>query len=225
MSDYKAPREQLLALAVLAIALALPGTAAPAQSGKIVCWKDKSGKVIGCGDTVPPEYQGSGTKELDSRGITRKQTESVEEANRRREKEQDITRSRADEDRKALDQKRQDTALLETYSSEREIDLKRDRDMQVIDLQIEQFTVALKNTTQRYNETKARADVVEKNKKPLPANLKEELARVGSDKQRFEQSIQAKQREKEELRNKYAEYRKRFAELRAQQQAAAPSRK
>src|SRR5919106_763453 len=141
MCDYDVPPGRLLALAVLLRGLAVPGVAS-AQSGKIVCWKDKSGKVIGCGDTVPPEFQGSGTKELDSRGLTRKQTESVEEASRRREKEQEIARTRAEEDRKALDQKRQDTALLETYSNEREIDLKRDRDLQVIDLQIEQFTVA-----------------------------------------------------------------------------------
>jgi len=25
-------------------------------TGKIVCWKDKAGKVVGCGDRVPPEY-------------------------------------------------------------------------------------------------------------------------------------------------------------------------
>ena len=30
-------------------------TSAMAQSkGRIVCWKDKAGKVIGCGDKVPP---------------------------------------------------------------------------------------------------------------------------------------------------------------------------
>src|ERR1044072_5577959 len=111
------------ALALFAL-LSLSGPAA--AQGKIVCWKDKSGKVIGCGDKVPPEFQSSATKELDSRGITRKTTESVEEANQRRAKEQEAARVKADEDRKAVDQKRQDAALLETYANEKEIDLKRD---------------------------------------------------------------------------------------------------
>ncbi|HYH41732.1 MAG TPA: hypothetical protein VD867_07090 [Burkholderiales bacterium] len=210
------PLGALFAAATLAALIALPG-AASAQSGRIVCWKDKSGKVVGCGDKVPPEFQGNATRELDSRGITRKQTESVEEANRRREKEQDLTKSKVEDDRRTLDQKRQDTALLETYSNEREIDLKRDRDMQVIDLQIEQLTVALKNTNQRYTEAKARVDIAEKTKKPLPPPAKDEFSRAGADKQRYEQGILTKQKEKEELRIKYADYRKRYTELRASQ--------
>ena len=221
------PQNQLLrvlaAAAGVALALALPA-AGFAQSGKIVCWKDSTGKVIGCGDKLPPEYQANATKELDSRGVTRKQTESVEEANLRRAREQEAARIRAEEERKSLGQKRQDTALLETYSNETEIDLKRDRDLQVIDLQIEQLTVALKNTAQRYNEAKSRAEATEKSKKPVAAAAAEELARLGTEKQRFEQSIAAKNKEKDELRARYAEYRKRFAELKAQQATASPKR-
>lgn len=213
------PFMTFLGAAVVAGALLAPG-AVYAQSGKIVCWKDKSGKVVGCGDKVPPEYQTSATKELDSRGVTRKQTESVDEANRRREKEQEVVKSRTEDDRKALDQRRQDTALLETYASEKEIDMKRDRDLQVLDLQTEQLQVAVKNATQNYNDAKGRAATLEKTKKPLPPALKDELSRVTADKQRFEQSILNKNKEKEELRARYAEYRKRFIELRSQQTAA-----
>jgi DNA repair exonuclease SbcCD ATPase subunit len=213
----------LLALAAVVALVAMPGTAA-AQTGRIVCWKDKAGKVVGCGDKVPPEYQANATREMDSRGVTRKTSESLEETNRRREKEQEAARLKTDEDRKALDQKRQDTALMETYSNEKEIDLKRDRDIQVLDLQLEQLNVSLKNTTQRYEEAKARVDGNEKSKKPVPPALKEELSRVTQDKQRFEQSIATKQKEKEELRAKYAEYRKRYSELRAAHAGpAAPS--
>src|SRR5689334_17502360 len=211
------------AAAVVTFSLLLPG-GAYAQGSKIVCWKDASGKVIGCGDKLPPEYQSSATKELDARGVTRKQTESVEEANQRRLREEEAARLRAEEEKKSLGQKRQDTALLETYSNEKEIDLKRDRDLQVIDLQIEQLTVALKNTTQRYNEAKGRTDAIEKSGKPLPGNAKEERDRLAVEKQRVEQSISAKNKEKEELRAKYTEYRKRFAELRSQQASASPKK-
>ena len=40
------------------------------SGGKIVCWKDKAGKTVGCGDKVPPEYQDNATKELNRRGVT-----------------------------------------------------------------------------------------------------------------------------------------------------------
>ena len=214
----------MLAATVFVSALATPGESF-AQAGKIVCWKDKAGKVVGCGDKVPPEYQTSGTKELTSRGVTRSTTESVDEAAKRREREQETAKAKAEEDRKALDQKRQDTALLQTYSNEKEIDTKRDRDLGVLDLQMEQLNNALKITTTRYNETKARNDAVEKSKKaPSPA-LKDELTRVAGEKQRLEAAIEAKQKEKEELRQRFADQRKRFTELRGQSPTATAAKK
>ena len=223
MHEFTKRAGAMLAAGSVAALFAFSGSA-QAQGGRIVCWKDASGKVVGCGDKVPPEYQSSATRELDSRGITRKQTESVEEANRRRAREEEAAKAKAEADRKALDQRRQDTALLETFASEKEIDAKRDRDIQVIASQIEQLNGALKNTTLRYNDTKARVEATEKNKKPVPKALKDEFARVSGEKQRFETSIANKEKEKEELRVKYAEYRKRYTELRSAQgspQAAA----
>lgn len=196
--------------------LAGPGIA---SAQKIVCWKDKNGKVIGCGDKVPPEFQANATKELDRRGLTRGTTESADEANQRRLREQEAARTKTEDDRKAVDQKRQDTALLETYSHEREIDLKRDRDLQVLDGHLEQLGGALKRVTQRYDETRARAEAFEKNKKPLSPQLKSEVDRAAADKQRIEQAIEAKQKEKQELRERFAGYKKRYAELKG---GAAP---
>lgn len=207
-----------LAGAVAVAGVLVPALAAGAQSqptGKIVCWKDQSGKVIGCGDKVPPEFQANATKELDSRGVTRKTTESVDEANRRRAHNEEVARVRGEDERRMLEQKRQDTALLETYSNEKEIDLKRDRDLQVIDLQIEQLNVSLKNATQRYAETKSRVDAVEKNKGQVSAQLKEQFARAAGDKERIEKSIEAKNQEKDDLRKRYADQRKRYLDLRA----------
>jgi chromosome segregation ATPase len=204
---------------LLAIGLAGPAAA----QGKIVCWKDKSGKVIGCGDKVPPEFQSSATKELDKRGITRNTTESVEEANQRRAREQDAARAKAEEDRKSIDQKRQDTALLETYANEKEIDLKRDRDLGVLDLQMEQLNTSLKNVTQRYNEAKANADTFEKNKKPVPAPVATALAKAIQDKQRIETAVEAKQKEKQDLRERFAAQKKRYQDLKSGVQAVPPS--
>ena len=109
-----------------------------------------------------------------------------------------------------MDQKRQDTALLDTFNSEKEIDLKRDRDLQVIEVQMEQLTTGLKSAIGRYNEAKGRADAVEKNNKQVAGGLKDDLARATADKERLEESIAAKQREKDELRARYADYRKRY---------------
>ena len=180
---------------------------------KIVCWKDKTGKVVGCGDTVPPEYQDSATKELDKGGITRKTTESAQDAARQRAKAEEAARLKAEADRRAAEQKRQDSALLATYSNAQEIDLKRDRDLQVVELQTNQLRTSHKNAVDRHKEAQGRLDVAAKTKKGASDALKEEAARATKEVQRLEQAIAAKEKDKEEIRARYAEYRRRYMEL------------
>lgn len=213
----------------MVIALALLVTAGPAiaQSkggGKIVCWKDKSGKVVGCGDSVPPEYQSSATKELDKRGVTRKTTDSADEMARHKARDEELARQKAEEQKKIAEQKRQDSALINTFANEKEIDAKRDRDLQQIDLQANQLQTALKGATDRYNALKARNDAAEKSKKPVSDGQKDDLARAAADKEKLENSMAAKEKEKQEVRQRYAEYKKRYAELKeGGQQAPAPA--
>jgi chromosome segregation ATPase len=212
MREINKTNAALVGTAALLAIMTLP---APSFAQKIVCWKDKTGKVIGCGDKVPPEFQANATKELDKRGVTRGSTESVEEGIQRRTQQPEAARLKAEDERKLIDLKRQDTALLETYSSEKEIDLKRDRDLQVIDLQMEQLNTGLKSAVARYAEVKGRADTLEKTNKPVPPSVKDDLTRAAGDKERLEERIAAKQKEKEDLRTRYAEYRKRYADLRS----------
>lgn len=216
-----------LVSAILALVLAVATGSVMAQSkggGKIICWKDKSGKTVGCGDTVPPEYQNNATKELDKRGVTRKTTDSAEEAAKRKTQQQELAKRQEEEQKRLADQKRQDTALINTFTSEKEIDAKRDRDMQVFDLQISQLSGSLKNATERQAELRMRSEGYQKNNKPVPDNVKDEMARAATERQQIEQNIATKEKEREAIRARYAEQKKRFSELRGTQQpAAAPA--
>lgn len=213
----------LLLVPLLFTAGAAAAASGPPTRSKIVCWKDKSGKVIGCGDTVPPEYQQSATKELDKRGITRKTTESAEEAARHRAQQQEAASQQAEEAKRAAERKRQDNALLNTFSNEKEIDAKRDRDLQGVELQMKQLQAPLKMATDRYNDAKARLDATEKSKKPVPKALKDEVAHAAGEKQKVESNLAAKRKEQDEIREKYAEQRKRFLELKGVPPAPAAS--
>jgi chromosome segregation ATPase len=232
---------RVLAPAVLAVALAglVAGTAMAQSkgSGKIVCWKDKAGKVVGCGDRVPPEYEDSATKELDSRGVTRKTTESAADAAKRAVEDEkvakqkgELARQQEDERRRATELRRQEEALLATFSNEREIDLKRDRDLEVADRQILQLQAAQKNAMDRAADLKSRIEASEKAKKPVSDFLRDEAARADSDRARFEQAIVAKGKELEEIRKRYAHMKRRYIELSnsaapAPTAAAAPGKK
>jgi hypothetical protein len=216
--------------AALAIAVAgaacgwwADATAQDSKKSRIFCWKYKTGKTVGCGDKVPPEYQDSATREMDARGVTRGTTESAEEAARRRAQEQETAKVRAEDARKAADQKRQDTALLNTFTSDKEIDQKRDRDLQQADNQMNQVKTSLKNATDRYDEVKARSDTAAKDKKGPSDALKDELTKATSEKQRFEQMVTAKEKEKEEITRRYAEQKKRYLELRGEAPAPTPA--
>jgi hypothetical protein len=215
-------------LGLLAAALLL--AAAPAvQAQKIVCWKDKTGKVIGCGDRVPPEFQQNESKTLDNRGIVRGTTVSAEEAAKQKAKAQEQAALKAEEDRRIAEQRRQDSALVNTYTSEKEIDLRRDREVQVVELQITQLKAALQKATQGEAATQQRYDAASKSGKPVPPTLSDELARATGERKRIETRIAEGEKDKAAIIARYTEQKARYIELRggsaAPQTAPAPAAK
>jgi hypothetical protein len=202
--------------ALLVLGMAPAAVAQSKGAGKIVCWKDASGKVVGCGDKVPPEFTNSATKELDKGGNVRKTGESADEAAKRRAKEQEQAQAKAEEEKRVAEQKRQDSALLNTFSNEKEIDLKRDREIQALENSLSQQRAALKIANERVAEAQQRAAAFEKNnkdKKPTPPVIKEDLSRAEGEKTRIDQDIAAKEKNKQDTMTTYAVYKKRFQEL------------
>ena len=203
----------LITLLPAALLLATGVVQAQAQgSGKIICWKDKSGKVIGCGDKVPPEYQDSATKELNQRGVTVKQSDAALTAEQRRAQQAEAERKRVDE-QKREEQRRQDKAILDTFTNEKEIDLKRARDVQQVESSIETLQTNLKNASDRQAAGRARIEQAGKNKKPVPPGVQEEYNRAEGAKAKIESQISQKQKDIATLNRKYDGIKKRFAEL------------
>jgi DNA repair exonuclease SbcCD ATPase subunit len=213
-------------LAGLALVLAAGSCyAAETQStGKIICWSDKNGKVIGCGDKVPPEYQDSATRELSKRGIVIQQTGPAPTAEQKRAQQAELERKKA-EQAKEQEQRRRDKALLETFTDEKEIELKRGRDIQLLEDQIEILQANLKAATERYNHANSRGTQLAKNKQPVPGNIQDEIDRAGADKSRFERQIAEKRSEIKETNQRSDEIKQRFRELRGEQVLPAADRR
>jgi len=211
--------------AALAMALAafFAGTVAaqPKGGGKIICWKDKSGKVVGCGDKVPPEFEDAATKELDRRGVTRKTTETAEEQAKRAAQDEVLAKQKAEENKLQAEQRRRDSALLNTYANEKEIDQRRDRELQEVDRLLGQFQALHRNAADRHTDASGR---LAKAKKPSDA-LKDEVARAEADMAKLEQNMASKTKEKEDISERYAQTKKRYMDLRSgrAQSAAAPA--
>ncbi len=204
-----------LALCCVLPAMLLAACVAQAQSagsGKIVCWKDRAGKVIGCGDKVPPEYQDSGTKELNRRGITVRQSDAALTPEQQKTQQAELERKQVEEQKKR-EQRRQDKALLDTFSNEKEIDLKRERDIQLIESNIETLQTNLKNADDRQADARARIGQYAKRKDTIPAPIQEEFDRGEGEKAKINSQIAQKRRDITELRLRYDDVKKRFAEL------------
>jgi chromosome segregation ATPase len=214
--------------AALAMALAafMAGTVLAQSKGtsKIICWKDKSGKVIGCGDKVPPEYEDAATKELDRSGMTRKTTETAEEQAKRAAQDKALATQKAEEKKLLDEQRRRDSALLNTYASEKEIDQRRDREVQVVEAQITQLRVSHTNATNRHKDALSRIAAAEKTKKPPSDALKGEAEDAAADMAKLEHNIASKNKDVEDIRARYAQTKQRYMDLqKGSAQAAAPA--
>ena len=210
--------------AAVAVFVAVSATVADAHAaGRIICWKDESGKVVGCGDRVPPEFQGGATKELDSHGVTRKTTVTTEEAARQRAEKQELARKQAEARKRLAEQQRQDRVLLATYSNEQEIDDRRDRELVQVQAQIQSLTVSLTNANERHSELEERRQLAEKNEglaKALPA-LREELETTGAEQRRLHERIAGREKDMQAIRSRFDVQKQRFRKLKNSEGASS----
>jgi hypothetical protein len=216
---------QVLTAALMFVLALAAGSAAAAESkSKIVCWKDKAGKVVGCGDRIPPEYQDAATQELDRRGVTRKTTGSVEEEARLAAEAEKLKLQKEEEKRRLADERRKDQALLDTYLNEGEIDRRRDRELAEVDRVLSQFHGLHKSAVARHADAANRLAAAEKAGKPTDV-LKDEVVRVELEKTKIERGIAGREKEKADIQARYAETKRRYVELRGggAQSAATPA--
>lgn len=123
---------------------ALIFAAVGAQAGTMKKCVDASGRILYYGDTIPPDLlpKCKNLSELSNKGIEKKRTEYLNPEERKEKAEEDAAQKV--EKQKEVDQARRDRALLATYTTEKEIDLTRDRNLKPLDMQIQSLQDDLK---------------------------------------------------------------------------------
>ena len=200
-----------------------PALSQQKSGGGVVCWKDKSGKTVGCGDKVPPEYQDSANSTLNKRGVTVNQSDVAQTPEQQRSQQADAEKKKLDE-RKREDEKRRDRALLDSFTSEKEIDLKRARDIQQIEINISTQQSYVKNLTDRQNEARLKIEQYKKESKPAPPATQLELDRTTAELAKTEAQIAQKRKEIVDRNRDYDDMKKRFNELTGANPAAAAAK-
>ncbi|KAB2308679.1 DUF4124 domain-containing protein [Betaproteobacteria bacterium SCN2] len=193
----------------LVLALFLVLAAQPAQA-KMYKWVDAQGNVHYT-DTPPPESAGQGNSEVKKSGTVVKRTESTEEREKR------LAAEAAEKERKkaAAEQARKDRALLATYTSEREIDLARDRALEHHNLIIKSAEARLKQLEPGSKELENKVKAATKGGKPAPQHLQEQYDAKRAEVEEAQRIIKTNQEAKIKVRERYEAEKLRFRELTA----------
>jgi uncharacterized protein DUF4124 len=200
--------------ALMLALLAGVADAATDAKQKLYRWIDKNGQVH-YGDSIPPEYAEQDRDVLNRQGVAIGREEGLitpEEA-----------RAKAAADKAAKDiqnQKQRDRTLLQVYQSVEEIEVLRDRRLELIEAQLTIQEQSLANLRAKHALFEKQASRFQpRSKEPdaliLPEELGLDLQRSTSDIGTQQQNLEKKRLERETIRTTFGADIKRFKELKA----------
>ncbi|MBL8467766.1 DUF4124 domain-containing protein [Methyloversatilis discipulorum] len=192
----------LLALALLHV---------PASEARVYCCKDARGQQV-CGDVLPAACADRGYRELNSQGATVKQVEAPMTEAQRAKRDAEAKKAR-DEDMVRQEQRRRDTTLLNTYTSEREIDAARDRRIADIEELLARLREQQQTLSERQKKLEKDAAVFTAKSKRVPSGLKDRLDTNGEDLRQIGENIAQKERDLADTKKRFEEDRARFREI------------
>lgn len=204
--------------AVLFIAAAAFASTAFAQA-KLYKWTDANGKVHYT-DKLPTESAGRASEELNKQGTVLRRNSAPLTAEERAEAEQERKR-KLEEAAAAKEQRRKDLALLNTYSSERDIEEARARALKANEDAIKDAERKLADARKRGDKLRGEAEFYAK--KPMPKQLQQDISVNELDIKAQTEVAEAKRRDVASINAKYDDDKRRFEDLnRASKTAAAP---
>jgi hypothetical protein len=194
-----------MAYSALAAALLLAAGTAQATMYR---WVDGNGRVH-YSDTPPTTFQKSGGAELSKQGNVIRRTQSETERQAEAERRTEQKRIEVEQGKQA----QLDRALTQTYTTEAEIDLARDRALEHHKLAIKGAEIRGKAVEANLAELKARIANIEKAGRPVSPNLKEQLDQVTRENLDLKRTILNNEEAMVQVGEKYAADKARFREL------------
>lgn len=170
-----------------------------AESSKIVKWKDDKG-VTHYGDSVPVQYANRESSVISKQGITVKYNKPISQ----QDKELDLAK---------LEQNKKDKALLSAFTNESEIDLARDRNLQLDKVTIEGLELQKTTSQKRLADNQKYASDFTKRKKEIPSDLSAEIKASQAEIAKQDQKISERKAAMENTRRRFEDDKKRFVAL------------
>ncbi|MSQ66805.1 MAG: hypothetical protein EXR83_01225 [Gammaproteobacteria bacterium] len=201
------------------LSLVLAVLSAPVAGSDIKCWKNSDG-VRECGNIVPPEYAQTEHVEKSDTGMTlRTQTPAktpeqvaAERLAKETQMKTDAAASAADKQRLAADQ-----VLLDTFSTEEDIQLALSGQLSNIESQIKVSTSQAVKLNKALDQLIAQAADHERSGRPIPEDIPQRIATLREQIVNEQAFVTAKRTEQAMIKEKFAIAASRFRELRADQ--------
>ncbi|MDQ1363187.1 MAG: hypothetical protein QG652_1048 [Pseudomonadota bacterium] len=191
--------------------LVLSGLAATAQAA-LNKWTDEKGQVH-YGDEVPDEYRNQKRAVLNEQGVVVKDVKSQEQIEREKQEKAAIDSAR---NAKLIESKKQelrDRVLLDTFTTERDIEIARNDRVSAVDSQIQLAESNIKDGERKMKELNERISLLEKSGREVPENLYKEKNSISHQLENNFKYVESKQEERKEINRKFEEDLKRFREL------------
>jgi chromosome segregation ATPase len=196
MMDSKA----LLSAAALLAVVSLNAEA------KLYKWVDENGTTH-YGETIPPKYADRNAQTFDKGRVQKPDPKERDKSAPQR------TRTLTQDEEQA---QRRDNALLNTYSSEKEIDLARDRNLQQVEARISSYSTLLKSAQDNLVSLQQEREHLMKQNRKIPKSLEEDLVDAQNRIAKFQADLEHNNQELESVKKKYAADKARYRELKGQ---------
>ena len=195
----------LLLCAVVAPALAQQ---APQRMYKCV---DAKGKTYYT-QMPPPECLGRDTQELNKSGTLMRKSQTPAALTPEQQKAGETERKKKlEEEERSKEERRKNTALLHTYSSEKDIDEARERALKEARAAIADTEKRITGARQRKKELESEKEFFVK--KPMPVKLKQDIANNEIEIKNQTELLDAKKKEISTINSKYDSEKRRYLEL------------
>ncbi len=195
----------MINLKLLGSVLALYCFFSVTAEAKLYKWVDEKGETH-YGEVIPPEYAGQEKAKFEKgRKITIK---TEEEDTAKKEK-------LAEEKRAAREQRRKDSALINTYSNESEIDLARDRNLQQVEARINGIQMLIKTAQANLGNFRKEEEAMAKAGKPVHESLKADIAETEKKLEKLKEEMSSAQQKEAEIRASFDADKARYRELTA----------
>lgn len=180
-------------------------------SAKLYKWVDEQGNIQ-YSDKLPPEVVKKPHEKLDKRGLIIDKTGRAKTPEEIAEEER-VRKLQEETQRQIAIQKAKDRVLLNTYRSDDDIILARDGKLATIDSQIRITYTNITRLKDRLSGYKQRAATLERKGSKIPAQLQTGIENTRQEINDSYASILRQEKDKETIRNKYAQDLERFRKL------------